>query len=68
VVVIAKGKFRSVGPQSSTPVPKGAELTRGLGMTIEPAAGGGPIEAGQPATLVLRGATDRVMRDGEWVQ
>jgi hypothetical protein len=68
VVVIDGGKFRSAGAQSSTPVPKGAEMTRGLGMTIEPLPGSGPIEAGQQANLILKGSTDRVMRNGEWVQ
>lgn len=67
VVVIEKGKFREVGPESSTPVPKGAELTRGMGMTIEPLPGGGPIEAGKRADLVLKGSTDRIMKAGEWV-
>ena len=68
VVVIEDKKFREVGPQASTPVPKGAEITRGNGLTIEPAPGGGPIEPGSPANLVLRGGeTVRVMRDGEWV-
>jgi hypothetical protein len=68
VVVIEKGKIREVGPESSTPVPKGAELTRGMGMTVEPLPGGGPIEAGKPADLVLKGSTDRVMKAGEWVR
>jgi hypothetical protein len=68
VVVIENGKFREVGPQAFVPVPKGAELTRGIGMTIEPAPGSGPIEPGRPADLVLQGATQRVMHDGQWVQ
>jgi hypothetical protein len=68
VVVIEKGKIREVGPESSTPVPKGAELTRGMGMTVEPLPGGGQIEAGKPADLVLKGSTDRVMKAGEWVR
>ena len=68
VVVIADGKFRSVGPEATTPVPKGSEITRGLGMTIEPIPGGDPIEPGRPANLVLKDSTDRVMRNGEWVQ
>ena len=67
VVVVEGGKFRDVGPQSSTPVPKGAEITRGNGMTIEPAPGGGPIKPGSPANLILKGDTQRVMRDGQWV-
>ena len=68
VVVIEDGKFRAVGPQSSTPVPKGAEITRGLGMTIEPLPGGTPIEPGKSADLVLKGDPDRVMRGGEWIK
>jgi hypothetical protein len=67
VVVIENGKFREVGPQSSTPVPKGAEITRGNGMTLEPAAGGDSIEPGHAANLILKGATERQMHDGEWV-
>jgi imidazolonepropionase-like amidohydrolase len=71
VVVIEGGKFREVGPQSSTPVPKGAEMTRGLGMMVEPTPGGGPIEVGKPADLILKDekpSTERVMRNGEWVR
>src|SRR5580658_4874289 len=68
VVVIADGKFQAVGPQSSTPVPIGAKMTQGLGMTIQPIPGGEPIEAGRAANLVLKGNTDRVMRAGVWVQ
>lgn len=67
VVVIENGKFQAVGPQATTPVPKGAEITSGLGMTIEPAPGE-RIEPGQPADLVLKGTTERVMRNGEWVE
>lgn len=67
VVVIEKGKFREVGPQQSTPVPKGAEMTRGIGMTIEPLPGGTPIEPGKPADLILKGNPDRKMKAGEWV-
>jgi hypothetical protein len=71
VIVIQDGKFREVGPQSSTPVPKGAEMTRGLGMTVEPVAGGGPIEVGEPADLTLKDektSAERVMHNGEWVR
>ena len=69
VVVIDGARFRDVGPQSSTPVPKGAEITRGIGLTIEPEPGGGPIETGRPADLVLKDATtERVMHNGEWVK
>ena len=69
VVIVAHGEFQAVGPQSSTPVPPGAEMIRGLGMTIQPDPVGDPIEPGQPANLVLTGpATSKVMRNGEWVQ
>ncbi len=68
VVVIADHKFQAVGPQATTPVPKGAEITRGLGMTIEPLPGGDPIEPGRPANLILKNSTERIMRNGEWVQ
>jgi hypothetical protein len=67
VVVVADGKFQAVGPQSSTPVPIGAKMTRGLGMTIEPIPGGNPIEPGLPANLLLKGAHDRTMHAGVWV-
>ncbi len=68
VVVVADGKFQAVGPQSSTPVPIGAKITRGLGMIIEPVPGGDPIEAGRPANLILKGDHEQVMRAGVWVQ
>jgi hypothetical protein len=72
VVVVSGGKFQAVGPQSSTPVPIGAKMTSGLGLTIQPIPGGDPIEPGRPANLVLKGgaaaAGERIMRDGAWVQ
>ena len=68
VVVIEGGKFRAVGPQSSTPVPKGAEIIQGLGMTIEPGPDGVPIEPGRPADLLMKGATEKRMHAGEWVR
>lgn len=68
VVVIAGGKFQAVGPQASTPVPIGAKMTQGLGMTIEPLPGGEPIEPGRPANLALKGEHERVMRAGVWVE
>jgi hypothetical protein len=68
VVIVADGKIQAAGPQSSTPVPNGAVMIRGLGMTLEPIPGGDPIEPGRPANLVLKGATERVMHNGEWVQ
>jgi hypothetical protein len=68
VVVIADGKFQAVGPQASTPVPPGAKMTNGLGMTIKPIPGGEPIESGRAANLVLKGDHERVMRGGAWVE
>lgn len=68
VIVIADGKFKAVGPQASTPVPIGAKMTQGLGMTIEPIPGGDPIEPGRPANLVMKSAVERTMRNGVWVQ
>ena len=45
----------------------GSAITRGIGMTIEPEPGSGPIEPGRAANLVLKGANERKMHDGEWV-
>lgn len=67
VLIIQEGKIRAAGPQSAVPVPKGSEVIRGIGMSIEPLPGGAPVAAGQPANLVLKGSTQRMMRDGEWV-
>jgi hypothetical protein len=70
VVVIENGKFKAVGPEASTPVPIGAEMTRGNGMTIEPLPGGPSIEAGNAANLLLKadnGGQQRTMREGKWV-
>jgi hypothetical protein len=64
VVVIENGKITAAGPQSQVPVPKGSEITRGIGMTIEP--DGDSIEPGHPANLILKGATERKMHNGEW--
>ncbi len=66
VIVIENGKITAAGPQAQIPVPKGSEITRGIGMTIEP--DGNSIEPGRPANLILKGATDRKMHNGEWVQ
>lgn len=66
VVVIEGGKITALGPQSQVPVPKGSEITRGIGMTIEP--DGGTLEPGSAANLILKGATERKMHNGEWVQ
>jgi hypothetical protein len=65
VVVIENGKITAAGPQASTPVPKGSAITRGIGMTIEP--DGDSIEPGHAANLILKGATERKMHNGEWI-
>ena len=70
VVVVADGKFRAVGAQSDVPVPKGSEITSGLGKILEPRTPGGAIEPGQPADLLLRDAAslsaEMFMHNGEW--
>ena len=67
VVVIEGGKITAAGAQSAIPVPKGSAITGGMGMTIEPEPGGDPIEAGRAANLILKGAGERRMHNGEWV-
>ena len=71
VVVIEGGKFKAVGPQATTPVPKGSEITRGIGMTVVPLPGGDPIEPGRAANLVFKqteqGPVVRTMHDGRWL-
>ena len=72
VIVIRDGKFQAVGPQQSTPVPKGAQITSGMGKLVTPAPGSALIAPGQPADLVLRDAAtnsaEKTMHDGEWLK
>ena len=72
VIVIRDGKFEAVGPQASTPVPKGAQITSGMGKLITPSPSSALIAAGEPADLILRNATTKsaelVMHDGEWLK
>lgn len=72
VIVIRDGKFEAVGPQASTPVPKGAQITSGMGKLITPAPSTAVIAAGEPADLVLRNAAtksaEKIMHDGEWLK
>lgn len=72
VIVIRDGKFESVGPQASTPVPKGAQITSGMGKLVTPAPNAGPVAAGESADLVLRDAAttsvEMVMHNGEWLK
>jgi hypothetical protein len=72
VIVVKDGKFQAVGTQAATPVPKGAQITQGLGKLVEPATRGRVIEVGQPATFLLRDAytlsVEMQMLDGAWVK
>jgi hypothetical protein len=72
VIVIRDGKFQAVGPQASTPVPKGAQITSGMGKLVTPLPSSSTIVAGEPADLVLRNAAtnsaEMIMHDGEWVK
>ena len=72
VIVIRDGKFEAVGPQASTPVPKGARITSGMGKLVTPAPSTAVIAAGEPADLVLRNAAtnsaEQIMHDGEWLK
>ncbi|MEO8099100.1 MAG: hypothetical protein ABI811_15460 [Acidobacteriota bacterium] len=72
VIVIGGGKIRSVGPQASTPVPKGAETINAKGKLIRPMPYDATIVAGQPANFILlnaeTGAPDSIMQSGEWVR
>jgi hypothetical protein len=70
VIVIRDGKFEAVGPQQSTPVPKGAQITSGIGKLVTPIPSSSLIATGEPANLVLRDAAtnsaEKIMHDGEW--
>ena len=72
VIVIRDGKFQAVGPQASTPVPKGAQITSGMGKLITPIPSSSVIAEGEPADLVLRNAAtnsaEMIMHDGEWLK
>jgi hypothetical protein len=71
VIVIRDGKFQAVGPQASTPVPKGAQITSGMGKLVTP-TGSALIATGEPADLVLRNAAtnsaELTMHNGEWLK
>jgi hypothetical protein len=72
VIVIRDGKFQAVGPQASTPVPKGAQITSGMGKLVTPMPSTSMIAVGEPADLVLRNAATNsaevIMHDGEWMK
>ena len=67
IVLIEGATFVKAGSQSSVPLPKDFEIVDGLGKTMEPIAGGMPIDAGNPANLTLKSASaTRTMKDGQW--
>ena len=72
IIVIRDGKFQAVGPQQSTPVPKGAQITSGMGKLAAPVPSTALIAPGEPANLVLRDAAtnsaEKIMHDGEWLK
>ena len=72
VIVISDGKFQAVGPEQSTPVPKGAQLISGRGKLVSPAPSTALIAPGEPADLLLRDAAtltaEKIMHDGEWLK
>ena len=72
VIVIRDGKFQAVGPQALIPVPKGAQITSGMGKLVTPAPSSSVITAGEPADLVLRNAAtnsvEKTMHGGEWLK
>ena len=72
VIVIRNGKFQAVGPQASTPVPKGSQTIQGRGKLITPNPGTALIAPGEPADLIMRDAAtqsvEMVMHDGEWLK
>ena len=62
VVLIERGKITVTGSQQDVPVPKGAEITGGVGAEIDPT-----VKPGDAATFTLKGAANRAMKDGNWV-
>jgi cytosine/adenosine deaminase-related metal-dependent hydrolase len=72
VVVIAAGQIRAVGPQATTPVPKGAETIPAKGKLIRPMPYDAKLAPGSPADLMIfdaeTGAPERIMKAGEWEQ
>ena len=72
VIVIAAGKIRAIGPQASTPVPKGAETIAAKGKLLRPMPYDAKLAPGSPADLMqfdaATGAPERIMKDGDWVR
>src|SRR3954451_13382976 len=54
IVLIEGATVMKVGEQASVPLPKDAEIVDGMGKTVQPTADGKTIEAGNPASLVLK--------------
>lgn len=67
IVIVEAGKIAAVGPQTSVPLPKDAEIVDGLGRTIEPPKGS-TIRKGDAANLTLGDAagSTRTMVEGKW--
>ena len=69
IVIVEGSIIQAAGAQTSVPFPKDATIVDGMGKTIEPAAAGGRILAGQPANLILKGGDSvRTMREGAWLK
>jgi dihydroorotase-like cyclic amidohydrolase len=72
VIVIAGGKIRAIGPQATTPVPKGAETIAAKGKLVRPMPYDAKLAVGSAANLMLfdaeTGAPERIMQGGDWVQ
>jgi hypothetical protein len=72
ILVIAGGKVRAIGPQATTPVPKGAETIPAKGKLLRPMPYNTALVPGAPADLFMfdaeTGSPDRIMKDGEWVR
>ena len=67
IVLIEGATFVKVGSQTSVPLPKDVEIVDGMGKTIEPIAGGSAVDAGNPASLILKSeSSTRTMKDGQW--
>ena len=72
VIVIASGKIQALGPQSLTPVPKGAETINAKGKRILPSPADAKLLIGEPADMMFldaeTGKQERVMKNGDWVK
>jgi hypothetical protein len=68
IVIIEGATVVEAGAQTSVPLPKDVEIVDGMNKTIEPAPAAQPINAGNPASLVLKSGTgaSRTMKDGQW--